>query len=532
MVRDLPEPQDAHLRTVRQLLQERESAYDDRPFLRFEDRAITYRQLSAASDRIAAALHARGLRPGDRVAIWMRNRPEYIELLFAVAKAGFVAVTVNPALRAVDGQYLLEDSHARAVVLGPEVLDAYRDVRERLDGIEHEFVVGTDTANLTPFAALREADAAPVPDPGVDAASPLSIIYTSGTTGLPKGVVLPHGAYVNTARWYGEHVIEADSRDVFFTCLPLYHCNAQIFTLATALVRRSRVAMVERFSASRFLDQLRHYDATVFNFIGMMLVALHKQPERSDDGDNPATRAFGIPIPPDLGRSVERRFQVALLEGYGATETGCGFVFNTVTERRLGWAGRAMPYAEVRVVGPAGDPVPPGEVGRIEMRPTRPHVWMQEYFNKPDKTEQAWASGWLTLDDYGVLDEEGWLAFRGRGLDWVRRRGENISALEVENVCLDHPDVDRCAVVAAPSEVTEEEVKLFVQWREGASPDPGGLWSWLGERLAAFKLPRYIESVATIPTTATGKIAKFRLDRSAEAGWVADDASLATGTGE
>jgi crotonobetaine/carnitine-CoA ligase len=515
---DLPEPADAGIRTVRQLLVARERDYGDRVFLRFEDRDLTYAELHRRSNRIANALRSRGLRPGDRIAIWMRNRPEYLELLFAAAKAGFVAVTVNPALRAVDGQYLLEDSAARAVVVGPEVADSYAAVRDRLADVAIELFV--DDGSLE---ALQSEGGDELPeDPGIEPSTPFGIIYTSGTTGLPKGVVLPHGAYVNTGRWYGEHVVKAGPDDVFFTCLPFHHCNAQIFTISVALVRRSSVAMVEKFSASRHWDQVRHYGATIFNFIGMMLVALSKQPPRPDDADNPATRAFGIPVPEELGAEFERRFGVALLEGYGATETGCGFLFNTMDERRLGWAGRVMPYAEVRVVDEQAQELPPGAVGRIAMRPKLPDIWMREYHNKPEATERAWSTGWLELDDYGLLDQDGWLSFRGRGLDWLRRRGENISAIEIEDTCDQHPDVEKAAVVGVPSELTESDVKLFVVWREGVSGDPAALRAWLGERLADYKLPRYIEAVEEMPTTATGKLAKFRLGTE-PTGWDVDE---------
>lgn len=534
MPEPLPEPDHADITTLRKLLVDRETTYRDATFLRFEDRAYTYAELASTSNRIANALLERGLRPGDRLAIWMRNRPEYLACLFAAAKAGLVAVTLNPAARAVDGRYLLEDSQAKAIVLGPEVADAFATIRAQLSDPPPEFVTGArgDTTahelaaanGLRPYDELLSGSAQLPPDPGIGPGTPASIIYTSGTTGPPKGVVLPHGAYPNTARWYGQHVLGAGPDDVFFTCLPLHHCNAQIFTTATALMHGASVAMVENFSASRFLDQLRHYGATVFNFIGMMLVALYKQPVRADDADNPATRAFGIPVPPDLGREFEQRFGVTLLEGYGATETGCGFVFSTPSERRWGYAGRALPYAEVRVVDEEDNDVPTGEVGRIIMRPKRDHIWMLEYHGKPEATAKATRDGWLRLDDFGVFDEGGWLAFRGRGLDWVRRRGENISAIEIEDTCDRHPSVAKSAVVAVPSPLTEEEVKLYVEWKPDAEPDVEGLIAWLRERLAEYKLPRFVDSIPEIPRTATGKIAKYRLDRSPNGQWDAETA--------
>lgn len=523
----LPEPDGADISTFRDLLVARESSYGDRVFLRFEDDEFTYSELIELSNRIANTLLGLGLQPGDRIAVWMRNRPEYIAVFFAAIKTGLIAVTLNPQARAADGRYLLQDANAKALIFGSEMAQAYAAIAPQLSARPHEFMVGSTPEDVQlrrnhgwrGFDTFYAASAAAPPDPLVVASSPASIIYTSGTTGMPKGVVLPQHAYVNTARWYGQHVVQAHENDVFFTCLPLHHCNAQVFTLATALMRGSTVAMVENFSASRYFDQIRRYDASIFNFIGMMLVALHKQPPRPNDLDNPARCGFGIPVPPDLGGEFERRFGVQLLEGYGATETGCGFVFNTVTERRLGWAGRVLPYAQAKVVGPQGEQVPAGTVGQIVMRPERPDVWMLGYHGDPEVTARVWEDGWLRLDDYGVIDQDGWLGFRGRGLDWVRRRGENISAIEIEDACDQHPSVSKSAVVAVASEMTEEEVKLFVEWRPEVTPDLDDLVAWLSDRLAAYKLPVFIQSVPELPRTATGKMAKFQLDRTPVGEW-------------
>ncbi|HUY45553.1 MAG TPA: AMP-binding protein [Streptosporangiaceae bacterium] len=529
MGRPLPEPEGAEFATLRELLIAREATYGDAPFLQFESDQLSFVELSVMSNRIANSLLDLGLRPGSRVVIWMRNRPEYVALLFATAKAGLVAVTLNPVVRAVDGRYLLEDSRAEAVVFGPELADCLAAVTGQTGARPHLFLLGSAPADVETrrrhgwrsFEELLRGSAQTPPGAAVTPSSPAAVIYTSGTTGPPKGVVLPQHAYVNTARWYGQYAVAAGPEDVFFTCLPLHHCNAQIFTLASALMRGSSVAMVETFSASRYFDQIRRYGATVFNFIGMMLVAISKQPQRPDDADNPARVGFGIPVPPDLGDAFERRFGVMLLEAYGATETACGFVFNTVEERRLGRAGKVMPYAEAAILDDHGNPVPAGTVGRIAMRPLRPDIWMLDYQGKPEQTAKAWQSGWLQLGDHGVMDDAGWLAFRGRGLDWIRRRGENISAIELEDTCDQHPGVAKCAVIGVTSELTEEEVKLFVEWKPGADRDIDGLVAWLAERLADYKLPAYVQTVPELPRTATGKMAKFRLDRNPGAEWVA-----------
>jgi crotonobetaine/carnitine-CoA ligase len=460
----------------------------------------------------------------------MRNRIQYVELLFAAAQIGAVVVTINSEFKGRGLSYLLESSEPRVIIVGEETFGAYLDVRSELHKPEFEYYIidgqyfdgqlSNIPEGMISFERLYEGSADEPPDPGLTRATPYCVIFTSGTTGLPKGVLLPNYAYVNTAWWHANYVLEATQQDVFFSCLPFYHCNAQIFTLMTAIMAGGTVAMVKRFSASQFWEQIRRYRATVFNFLGMMLVALYKQPERADDADNPVTRAFGIPIPVDIAASFEQRFGLVLLEAYGATETGCGFVFNTVRERKLGSAGKVLPYAELRIVNDEDEPLPPGSLGEIIMRPKEPWVWMLEYYRRPEATVEGWRNGWLHLGDLGVLDEEGWLYFRGRRGDWIRRRGENISALLIEEALDQHPAVLKSAVIGVPSELTEHEIKAVIQLKPGYMVDPQELIEWLKPRVASFMLPKYIEFIDELPYTPTGKLEKYKLSRDISKSWV------------
>ena len=515
---------------LRDLIVNRAKEYGSNVFLNFEDRKITYDKIHENSNRLANGLLEIGIKKGDHVAIWMGNRPEYIELLFATAKIGATAVTVSSQLKAEDGRYVIDDSDAVAIIVGEECISTYQRIKDRLPKIKEAFYLidnnylpkdeteKLDTRGLKPFAELYSEDYS-LPDVKIHKSDPFSIIYTSGTTGLPKGVLLPHFAYINTGHWHANYVLEASDEDVFFTCLPLNHCNAQIFTTTTALTAGASIAMVKRFSASRFFDQIRHYNATIFNFIGMMLVAIYKQPERPDDADNPAEVGFGIPIPVEIAKDFERRFDVILLEGYGATETGCGFVFCTRKERKLGAAGKVLPYAEVMIVDENGEPLPPGKIGEIIMRPKITNVWMKEYYKKPEKTVEAWRDLWLHLDDMGYMDEDGWLYFAGRKGDWIRRRGINISALEIENVLDKHPKVFKSAVIGVPSELTEMEVKAVIVPKPGVEITPEEIIEYLMDKIAPYKIPRYIEFVNELPTTPTGKVQKHLLSRDTKACW-------------
>jgi len=516
---------------LRDLIVERAKEYGSNLFLNFEGRKMSYEEIDEKSNSLANGLMEAGIGKGDHVAIWMSNRPEYIELLFALAKIGATAVTVSSQLRAEDGKYIINDSDAVAIIVGEECLQIYQKIKDELGKIrrayyliDNEYLSKDETENLSTdgMEELRELyseDVSLPKDVSIEKSTPFSIIYTSGTTGLPKGVLLPHYAYINTGHWHANYVLEADDADVFFTCLPLNHCNAQIFTTTTALTAGGSIAMVKKFSASRFFDQIREYNATIFNFIGMMLVAIYKQPERDDDADNPAELGFGIPIPVDIAKEFERRFDVILLEGYGATETGCGFVFCTRRERKLGAAGKVLPYAEIMIVDENDEPLPAGKIGEIIMRPKITNVWMKEYYKKPEKTVKAWRNLWLHLDDMGYIDEEGWLYFAGRKGDWIRRRGINISAIEIENVLDSHPKVFKSAVIGVPSELTEMEVKAFVVPKPGVEISPEEIIEYLLDRIASYKIPRYIEIVDEFPTTPTGKIQKHLLSRDTERCW-------------
>jgi len=516
--------------TLRDLIVDRAKEYGSKVFLNFEGKEVTYDKIDEKSNRLANGLLKRGIKKGDHIAVWMNNRPEYLELFFAAAKIGATLVTVNSQLKAEDGKYVIDDSDATLIIVGEECISTYQRIKDNLPKIKEAFYLidnnyltpeeteKLDKSGLKPFSELYSDDYS-LPSIDVHKSTPLGLIYTSGTTGLPKGVLLPQFAYINTGHWYAKYVLEATDKDIFFTCLPLYHCNAQIFTTATALTVGASIAMVKKFSASRFFDEIRRYGATIFNFLGMMLVAIYKQPERPDDPDHPARVGFGIPIPVEIAEKFEKRFNVILLEGYGATETGCGFVFCRRKERKLGAAGKVLPYAEIMIVDENDEPLPPGKIGEIVMRPKIPNVWMIEYYKKPDKTVKAWRNLWLHLDDLGYIDENGWLYFCGRKGDWIRRRGENISAIEIENVIDKHPKVFKSAVIGVPSELTEMEIKAVIVPKPDVELTPEEIVEYLADKIAPFKIPRYIEFVKELPTTPTGKIQKYLLSKDTKNCW-------------
>jgi crotonobetaine/carnitine-CoA ligase len=336
------------------------------------------------------------------------------------------------------------------------------------------------------------------------------MLPTSGTTGRPKLVMQTHRAYVMTAEAF-PHWIGLTCDDRLMTVLPLFHLNALGYSFLGALGAGASLALIPRFSASRFLDDARRHGATQFNAIGTVLEILMRQDERDDDADNPLRLCYAAPAPPDETRHVafEERFGLRITAGYGQSESPFGTIWPR--ERRpYGSIGvpRQHPVLgkvnEARIVDD-GEDVAEGDTGELLLR--NPSV-TPGYFERPEETAAALEGGWLHTGDL-VRREDGIIYFVARAKQIVRRRGENISQAEVEGVIDAHPAVVECAVVGVPSDLGEEEIKAFVV----ASGDVGAaeIREWVRERLSDFKAPRYVEFVDSLPKTPTERIAKHEL---------------------
>jgi crotonobetaine/carnitine-CoA ligase len=268
--------------------------------------------------------------------------------------------------------------------------------------------------------------------------------------------------------------------------------------------------MHDRFSASRFWDVCRAEGVTAFNFMGALLMMLWKQPERPDDADNPVRKGYGAPAPEALAPDFERRFGLILCEMYGSTELG-NITGNRPGHRKIGTCGKPLPDVQVEIHDRDGNRVPPGEVGEIVARPLVPHIMVERYYGNDEATIDAFRGLWFHTGDRGTCDEDGWFRFVDRMKDAIRRRGENISSWEVEQVLNDHPAVEETAVIGVPSDMTEEEVLVVVKLKTGHELAPEGLLDFAQDRLPHFAVPRYIRFVAELPKTPSQRIEKYRL---------------------
>ncbi|MBU4604422.1 MAG: AMP-binding protein [Proteobacteria bacterium] len=498
---------------LHQVLKDKAAQFGNREFLRFDQESFGYQDFDQASDRVAAGLQALGVGKGDKVAIIMGNRPEYLFLWFGLSKLGAVEVPVNTAHRGELLSYMLGQSGSKLVVAEAAFLDRLAPVLSELPQLEQVVVLGGED----PFALDKPVfDYAEMVDnqggyrrTDVLWSDPFAIVYTSGTTGPSKGSVMPH----NYALFMGEickAAADYGPDDCLYNALPLFHGNAQFLSTMPALMSGARMVLGTRFSASNFWAEVKKHGCTEFNYIGGILQILYKAEPRPDDADNPLRILFGAGAPPDLYKPFEERFGVRLIEGYGMSEIGVPML-NTVRERKIGSCGKLLPGYEVKLVDDDGLPVSPGQPGECLLRTLEPNCMLREYHDMPAQTVEAWRDLWFHTGDYLTQDEDGYYYFVDRKKDAIRRRGENISSFEVEKGVRTHEAVLECAAVAVKSAMGEDEVMVCLTLKPGMELTPEELIAHCAEQMAYFMVPRYLRFMEALPKTPTERVQKVLL---------------------
>jgi crotonobetaine/carnitine-CoA ligase len=432
-----------------------------------------------------------------------------------MAKIGGVMVPLNTALRGDGLMYIINHCDAKWIFVSERLYESFDFVEKDLNGIEKRIWHGENEPSPKNFydlkAMMKEAaDKAPT-TVDINDDDPLGIIYTSGTTGRPKGAMISHFNYLNTGEIWVKDIIAYREDDIFFTTLPLFHANAQMFTTMGSLTSGRPFVLRERFSASRFFDEIREYEASIFNYIGGMLTILMKQPESEKDSDNSARATFGGGAPREIWSAFEKRFGVTIIEGYGLTESGGVCLCNPPDNIKLGSIGKPTRFCDVAVFDENNREVPTGQSGEIVVKEKIRHSMFLSYYKQKDKTDEAWDGGWFHTGDRGYTDEDGYFYFVDRIKDCIRRRGENISSFEVEKIINSHPKILESAAVAVPSELGEDDVKIYVILRENEMLEPEELIAYCEERMAYFMIPRYVEFLREFPKTPTERTQKFQL---------------------
>jgi crotonobetaine/carnitine-CoA ligase len=499
-----------------ELIEDRAKKLGDKVFLRFQDQTFTYNEINRLSNRCANGFLKLGIAKGDKVSFMLPNCPEIMFLWFGAAKIGAVEVPINTSYKGEFLRHIVDQSDSRILAIIPEYIDRVRLIQNDLKKLEKVIILGDfekkDVKGLKiPVMAFKEFFDAP--DTPVDVEvypwDPISIIYTSGTTGLSKGGLGPHKFWIVCAEKMLEYR-EGTKDDIFYTFLPMYHFNAQVLTTITALLAEAEMVLSDKFSASRFWDDIRKYKATQFNYLGAVIPILAKQPEKPDDIDNPIRVALGAGCPQNVMDVFEKRFGLICMEGFGMTEIGIP-IHVRGNDRRPGSCGKTMDIYEMMLVDDEDNEVPVGEPGEIIFRPKEPFTMMLEYYKMPDKTLESYRNLWFHSGDLAKKDADDYYYFVDRKKDSLRRRGENISSFEVERAINTHPKILESAAVAVSSELAEDEVKICVVLKPGETLSYEDLTKHAAERMPYFAVPRYIEFLESLPKTPTERVQKYQL---------------------
>jgi len=513
--RDLPP---SH--TIPELLAAAADRNPDGVWVRSDDGVATFAGAAARVASAARALRDAGIGHGDLIMVTARTTPPYLICWLALAALGAVTVPVNPRsapaelaglVRQVRPRALITDDGLTGLVSEALASGAAADGGPPLGVLDAEELAGDWAAGAGGVPAARRR----LPDAGVKPGDLAVLIPTSGTTGRSKLVMQTHRAYVLAGEGF-PYWMELTAADRLMTSLPLFHINAPAYSVLGSLACGAGLILLPRFSASGFLDSARRHGATEFNAIGAMLEILMRQPERPDDADNPLRLCYTGPSPSEERQlEIERRFGLRIVCGYALSETTYGTVWARGT-RPYGTLGSIRQHPTLGEVNEGrvmrdGRAVAAGEVGELQLR--NPAV-MQGYWGMPEETSRVLLEdGWLRTGDLVRDNGDGTLTFVSREKEVIRRRGENVAPAEIEEVLMSHPDVLEAAAVGVPSELSEEEIKAFVVVRDPAGSELPVIRAWAAERLTRFKVPRYLEAVAELPHTPTGRVAKHRLER-------------------
>ena len=485
------------------------AANGDKPLYIIRDEVLTYKDAERRSNEVANSLIKLGIKKGDVVATFMYNCVSQALIWFGCAKIGAIYAPLNVSLERDDLAYSLNDTDATIFVLEEELAPAFNACQDKLNISPLVYVCGSVSSvsgnTALPLDQLFGGNVE-FPDIEVNPNDPATITYTGGSTSMPKGVLSTHLSHIAAAIRYGE-VSEASASDIGYANSHFFHIGGQQFGVIGPLFFGMTGIMEKWFSVSRYLDVVRRYSVTIIDPVGTMLAALMSLPDSLEDKNHNVRVGIGIAsgqVRREVRDGFETRFGIPLLEVYSMTEMGVLLCSQRMSDRRQGSCGHTYGWGEICIVDQNDNPVPAGTTGQILLRPNVNNTSMIRYVNKDEETIAAWKNFWYHTGDIGKLDQDGFVYYVGREAHWIRRGGENISAFEVEKIITSHPNVADCAVVGVPADLGEEDIKAYVQLNESeANIDPSDLIKYWQDRVAFFKVPRYIEFVDHFPRSAT-----------------------------
>lgn len=496
-------------RNIRSVFDDVLARVPERVAVRDPERSLSYAALHDAALRAGGGFEALGTARHEHVLLMLDNHVDYVLAWLGLALTGRVEVPVNTAYKGSILVHVVNNSGARVLVVEERYLPVVAEVADRLTTLERLVVRGEPGAAALPaklrvsaFTELFGAPAQPVrPEPW----DLMGILYTSGTTGLSKGVRVTHAH----AYGYSSPLLfgALDDAEVTLCNLPLFHIGGQWAAVYRALIGGTTCVVLPRFSATTFWDDVRAYGCTYTMLLGAMANFLYRQPPSAEDREHPLKRVSMVPVIAQL-EEFKARFGIAeVATGYGLTE-GSTILRAPFGHAEPGLAGWLRPDFEARLVDENDLPVAEGEVGELVVRTRDPWSVMDGYHAMPEATIKAWRNQWLHTGDAFRRDATGRWYFLDRMKDAVRRRGENVSSFEVESEINEHPAVLESAVIAVPSDSTEDEIKACVVLKPGQALEAAALVGFLDARLPYFMVPRYVEFMPALPKTPTEKIQK------------------------
>ncbi len=499
--------------------------YPKRPAFTFGETTLTYAQVNGAANQVANGLVSKGIQKGDKIALNCLNLPFFPIVYFGILKAGAICVPLSVLLKKEETIYHLDNSDAKAFFcfIGTEELPmgqmgfgAFKEVAS----CEHFYTIMPDPVAPSPLGTETlgslMSEQSPVFDPVETSAEDLAvIIYTSGTTGQPKGAMLTHNNLMLNAILSSD-LVGSSSEDTQLIVLPLFHIFAMTVLMNAGIYRGAHSILLPRFEAAAAIGLMRKHQVTVFAGVPTMFWGLNSYNEAShiEEVSKQLRIAVsgGASLPEQVLTDFEAKYGVTILEGYGMSEGSPVVSFNHgKADRKIGSIGTPVWGVQVKLVDDAGNEVPVGEKGELCYKG---HNVMKGYYNKTEATEKTIQDGWLHSGDVAVKDEEGYLFIVDRTKDMIIRGGLNVYPREVEEVIMKHEAVSLVAVIGVQDDEYGEEIQACVVLQEGATCDMEELQDWTKERIAAYKYPRKIDFVDSLPMSATGKILKKEIRKN------------------
>ena len=509
------------------VLKDQASLIPDKDFLQFSyDKALTFSEVNKLANQIANSLNKLGIHKTDKVSVYMPNSLEICLAWFGILKNGSVMVPINTAYVMDFLQYIIESSDSKIIIIAEEYLERLANIQDRIPNIEKVIVWtrnnkdsfesnGYSKTQLISWNDFVTKGSDNEPEVEITHMDHARLMYTSGTTGKSKGVVRPCAADYSSAQNYSS-IMDLTSDDTVFTCLPLFHSNAMVMGVYPAMISGCKVIVEEKYSASKFWKWMKDFEVTKFNLVGVMSYFMWNAPVVPEEKQHKVKLVLGSPAPHDIIEEFMERFNILFTEGYGLTEVGqCTFT-RPNEPFRVGSCGKESPGYEIKIVNPDTDEeLPRNTPGELVLRPRIPNICLHYYYKMPEKTVSDFRNLWFHTGDLCRMDEDGYIFFMDRVKDYIRRRGENISSFEVENLISTHPSIEESAAIAVKLDEqgrhSEDELMIVIVLKENMTLDPTDLIEFLKPIMPKFMIPRFVRFRDSLPKTPTNRVQKVKL---------------------